>query len=188
MMRSLKLGRLWMQTTNEFAGLYLQAEIYDAKGDHDQANKVRDNAAATIQKKAASDPAWRKSKPDIDPRVLFLNDPIWKARSGYPAFPSEIVLMVEPRTAFLPGFERFELATAYFRLGRIANGKEQWEKAMVSDSVIDNAVGHANLGEELFKAGAFDDALPHFRRAYALDPHNTTFLMDYDAVRQRLGK
>ena len=40
---------------NEFAAFYLQAEIYDAKGEHDQANKMRANAATTVQKEAASE-------------------------------------------------------------------------------------------------------------------------------------
>jgi hypothetical protein len=30
-----------------FSTLYLQAEIYDAKGDHDHASKVRSDAAVT---------------------------------------------------------------------------------------------------------------------------------------------
>ncbi len=87
----------------------------------------------------------------------------------------------------LSGFERIELASAYFALGRVQNGKEQWEKAMASDPKIENAVTHSNLGEELVKAGAFEDAFSHLRRAYELDPQNATFRMEYDAVRQRLG-
>lgn len=46
---------------NELAAFYLQAEIYDAKGEHDQANKIRANAAATVQKEAASDAGWKKT-------------------------------------------------------------------------------------------------------------------------------
>jgi tetratricopeptide (TPR) repeat protein len=173
---------------NKFSALYLQAEICDAKGDHNQANEMRNNAAATIQKEAARDPAWKKNKPDIDPRVLFLSDTLWNGESGYPAFPSEIVSILEPRIASLSGFERVELGTAYFALGRMSSGKQQWEKAIASNSEIDNAVSHSNLGEELLKAGALDDALPHLRRAYELDPQNSTFRMGYDIVRQRLGQ
>ena len=90
-------------------------------------------------------------------------------------------LFLEDRTA-LRG-----VPFAYFALGRVPSGKQQWEKAIASDSAIDNAVSHSNLGEELFKASASNDALPHLRRAYELDPQNTTFRMEYDAVRQRLG-
>jgi tetratricopeptide (TPR) repeat protein len=173
---------------NEFSALYLQAEIYDAKGDHDQARKVRENAATTIQKEAASDPSWKKNKANTDPRVLFLNDPLWNAQSGYPAFSSEIVSILEPRISSLSAFERVELASAYFALGSVASGKQQWERAVASDPQLDNAVSHSNLGEELAKAGAFDDAFPHLRKAYELDPQNTTFRMEYDAARQRLGQ
>lgn len=175
---------------NEFAALYLRAEIQDAKGDLGEATKTRDTADALIRKEAAHEDLSRKNtKQDfVDPRVLFLSDSLWNEESGYPAFPAEIVAILEPRVASLSGFERVELATAYFALGRLPDGKEQWEKAINFDAKIDNAVGHANLGEELLKAGAFADALPHFRRAYELDPQNTTFRMDYDNLRQRLAK
>ncbi|HVR23928.1 MAG TPA: tetratricopeptide repeat protein [Candidatus Polarisedimenticolia bacterium] len=173
---------------NEFSALYLQAEIYDAKAEHDQASKVRANAAATVQKEAASNAGWKKNKPDMDARVLFLSDTLWNAQSGYPAFPAEIVSILEPRAAALSAFERVELASAYFALGSVASGKQQWERAIASDSQLDNAVSHSNLGEELVKAGAFDDAFPHLRKAYELDPQNTTFRTEYDAVRQRLGQ
>ncbi len=172
---------------NEFAALYLQAEVCDAKGDHDQANKIRDTAAAAIKKEAASEPGWKKNKPDMDVRVLFLNDTIWNTDSGYPAFPTEIISILEPRITTLSPFERVELARAYFAVGRVPSGKEQWEKAIASDSQIDNAVSHANLGEELVKGHASDDALPHLRRAYELDPQNTTFRMKYETTRQRAG-
>jgi tetratricopeptide (TPR) repeat protein len=170
---------------NEFAALYLQAEICDAAGDHDQANKIRENAALTIQKEAASEAGWKKTKPDMDPRILFLSDTLWNAQSGHPAFPEEIVSILEPRIASLSGIERVELASAYFTLGRVLNAKQQWEKAITSDSAIDTAVSHFNLGEELLKAGALDDASLHLRRAYELDPQNTTFRMENDAVPQR---
>ena len=172
---------------NEFAALYMQAEIADARGDHDQANKIRGAAGTTIQKQAESDPGWKKNKLDIDPRVVFLNDTIWNEDSGYPAFPTEIISILEPRVGSLSPFERVDLATAYFAVGRISSGREQWEKAIASDSSIDNAVSQNNLGQELVKASAFDDALPHLRRAYELDPQNTTFRKEYDAIRQRAG-
>jgi tetratricopeptide (TPR) repeat protein len=174
---------------NDFASFYLQAEICDAEGKQDQANKIRETAAATIQKEAASDAGWKKNKPEMDPRVLFLSDTLWNAQSGYPAFPSEIVAILEPRIAsHLSGFERVELASAYLALGRAQGGKEQWEKAITSDSELDNAVSHTSLGEELLKTGDLEDAFRHLRRAYELDPQNATFRMEYDTVRQRLGK
>ena len=101
---------------------------------------------------------------------------------------SEIVSILEPRIASRSSFERVELALAYFALGRVPSGEQQWEKAIASDLEIDNAVSHSNLGEQLLKSGALGDALPHLRRAYELDPQNATFRMDYDATRQRLGR
>lgn len=172
---------------NEFAAFYLQAEICDAKGDHAQADRIRKNAAAAIQQAAASEAAGKKEPNDGDPRVLFLSDTLWNEQSGHPAFPSEIISILEPRMATLSGFERVELASAYFALGRVVSGKQQWEKAIASGPEFDNAVNHSNLGEELLRSGALDDAFPHLRRAYELDPQNVTFRMEYDAARQRLG-
>ncbi len=78
------------------------------------------------------------------------------------------------------------LATAHFALGRVPEAKQQWEKAIAADSKMENAISHANLGQELLKAGAFSDALPHLQRAYELDPQNLTFRMDYERASQKL--
>jgi tetratricopeptide (TPR) repeat protein len=168
-----------------FAALYLCAEIYDAKGDHDQATRTRDEATTAINKQAASEGLAKKASNSGDPRVLFLNDTLWNKQSGYPAFPSEIVSILEPRVAQLAAIERIELAMAYFALGRVMEAKQQWEKAIAADPKTDTAVAHANLGRELLKAGNVKDALPHLQRAYELDPQNVTFRMDYETARRR---
>jgi tetratricopeptide (TPR) repeat protein len=167
----------------EFCALYLRAEILDANGDHGQAVKARDEAGSAIRKQADKEYSQNKKRPEIDPRVLFLNDKLWNERSGQPAFPSEIVSILEPRVAALSTGERVELATAYFALGRVLEAKQQWEKAIASDQTADNAVGHSNLGQELLKARAVNDALPHLRRAYELDPENLTYRIEYEQVR-----
>jgi tetratricopeptide (TPR) repeat protein len=169
---------------NEFAAFYLQAEIYDAKGDHVEAEKMRKNADLIIRRAATQETAKSKTALDVDPRVLFLSDSLWNTQSGDPAFPAEIVSILEPRSTSLSSFERVQLASAYFALGRVMAGKEQWEKAITSDTKLDNAVSHHNLGQQLLKSGAPNDALTHLRRAYELDPQNATFRMDYDTVRQ----
>jgi len=197
----------------DFSALYLQAEIHDAKGDLGQADKIRAAAATAIQneltKELTNDPAFarrrvrnlqlleKEHRMDMDPRFLFLNDPLWNGRdsgprdgpaaSGYPAFPSEIISILEPRIHSLTASEQVELAIAYFAIGRTFGAKEQWERAMASDSRADIAVGQHNLGEELVNGHAFADALPHLRRACELDPKNTTFRMDYDTIRQPAG-
>jgi tetratricopeptide (TPR) repeat protein len=172
----------------EFCALYLRAEILDAKGDHGQAIKTRDEAGSAIRKQADKEYSSNKRRPEIDPRVLFLNDTLWNKEAGYSAFPSEILSILEPRATTLSAPERVELATAYFALGRVSDARLQWEKAIATDPAIDNAVGHANLGQELMKAGAFSDALRHLQRAYELDPQNLTYRMDYQMVAEKLRK
>lgn len=137
-----------------FSALYLQAEIYDAKGDHDQGSKVRNDLATTIRKEATSETANKKLSDMGDPRIAFLDESIWNEESGEPALPSEIVAILEPRINELTGLERVELATAYFALDRAKDGKQQWEKAIASDSQLDNAVDHARLGEQLLRVTA----------------------------------
>jgi tetratricopeptide (TPR) repeat protein len=173
---------------NEYSAFYLQAEICDAKGDHEQAKRIRSSAATIIEKEAEKDPSWKKHSTDMDARALFLTDSLWNEQSGDPAFPSEILSILEPRIASLSPLERVELASAYFALGRVQSGKQEWEKAIASDPNNDNAVSQSGLGEELLKAGSLEDALAHLRRAYELDPQNTTFRMEYDTARQRLGR
>lgn len=184
----------------ELTSFYLQAQIYDAKGDHAQANAARKKAEAIVSQAAGS---WvlgareftqahnfgvEKQIPEVDPRVLFLTDTLWNEQSGYSAFPSEIVSILEPRIASLSSLERVQLANAYFAQGRVMDGKEQWEKAIASDNPqLDNAISQFDLGEQLLKSGALNAALPHLQRAYELDPQNVTYRMDYESVRRRLG-
>ena len=59
---------------------------------------------------------------------------------------------------------------------------------MAADADLDNPVGNASLGEELVRAGDLAGALSHLQRAYELDPQNTTYRMDFDAIRQRLAR
>ena len=174
----------------DFVALYLRAEIYDAKGDHEEADSTRAMAKAAIQKEVAAEfsKSPKKDNLEMDPRIIFLMDTLWNGDSGYPALPSEIVLILEPRLASLSAFERVALATAYFGLGRVSEAKQQWEKAIASDPSVDSPVSQANLGHDLLKAGDVKDALPHLRRAYELDPQNLTYQMDYQTATQKLGR
>jgi tetratricopeptide (TPR) repeat protein len=95
---------------------------------------------------------------------------------------------LEPRLENLSDYERIELATSYFALGRPQDGKREWEKAINADPASDTPVSNFTIAEELMKAGDFDSALPHLQRAYELDPQNLTYRMDYDKVREGLSK
>jgi len=171
----------------EFVALYLRAQIYDAKDDHESASRTRELASSAVQKQAANEFSKlpQKDRPRLDPRVIFLTDTLWNGDSGYPALPSEIVSILEPRVDSLSAYERVTLATAYFALRRVPEAKSQWEKAIAMDSKIDTAKSNANLGRELLKAGSFSDALPHLRRAYELDPQNMTYRTDYELAQRK---
>jgi len=164
----------------EFVALYLRAGIYDAKGDLENASKSREEAAVAIGRQADKEKSSGNEVPQMDPRVVFLNDALWNKKSGYPALPAEIVAILEPRVPGLSTGERYSLAMAYFGQSRVSDAKRQWEKAIETDPSADSAVGHANLGQELLEVGASKDALPHLRRAYELDPQNLTYRLDYE--------
>jgi tetratricopeptide (TPR) repeat protein len=172
---------------NEFAAFYLRAQIYDAEADHAFANRTREMATVAIQKEAAKEFSKSGKKPDIDPRLLFLSDSLWNEKPGSPAFPSEILAILEPRAATLSVAEQVVLAEAYFALTRTGDAKVTWEKAIAADPTVDNAVAHANLGARLFKAGALREALPHLQRAYELDPQNVTYRMDYETTKKMVA-
>lgn len=179
---------------NEFAALYLQAEIYDAQGNKAQAEKTRNAAAVDIQRETAAESVRAKKGKGLeaamgpaDPRIIFLDDTLWNGKYGYPALASEIVSILEPRSADLPAFDRLELANAYFGLGRIQDGKKQWEQAIADNPKFDTALSHSNLGQALLKAGDLQDAFPQFRRAYELDPQNFTFQIDYENLKKKLN-
>ena len=173
-----------------FIALYLCAEIYEAKGDHEQATRTRDNAKSLIEKEAAKEHVekGKGAVAAVDPRVIFLQDSLSNEPFSHPALPSEVVSILEPRLANLSNFERLELATAYFALGQVESGKRQWELAMAADPDLNNPVSNFSLGEELVRAGDLAGALPHLQRAYELDPQNTTYRMDFDAIRQHLAR
>ncbi len=173
---------------NGLSAFYLRAEIEDAKGDHEAARETREMAAAVIRKEAAEEFSKSGKKLDIDPRVLFLSDPLWNGESGGPAFPSEIATILEPRDATSSMAERVMLAEAYFALNRIGDGKQEWERAIREYPAGDNAIGHHNLGEMLLKGDAPREALPHLRRAYELDAQNVTYRMDYQGTEEIVAK
>ena len=165
---------------NNIIAIYVRAEIYDAAGKHAEAITERQRAeAAVLQLVKGAD-----AKEVGDPRVLFLTD--MEDKPSNISLHSEMVAIVEPRIAKLTPMERILLATAYFNLARTAEAKNQWEKAIADNAKLDNAVNQANLGQQLLKANVPRDALPHLRRAYELDPQNTTYRMDYERTREAL--
>jgi tetratricopeptide (TPR) repeat protein len=179
-----------------FGSLYLQAQIYDAAGDHGRAEEARRTASAAIEKLMEKERGRSQAGGiDGDPRLLLLSSeldfsvPAVHDSDGLPVlFASEIVMIAEPKVSRLSPMDRFILAEAYFCLGRVQDGKDQSEKAIASDSTFDTAKAHARLGQRLLKSGSLADAVQHLRRAYELDPQNMTYRIDYEAAKQALAE
>jgi tetratricopeptide (TPR) repeat protein len=72
------------------------------------------------------------------------------------------------------------LANAYLDLNKFGEATKQWDKALIADPTLDNAIAHANFGQRLLVSGRSSEALPHLKRAYELDPQNMTYRIDYE--------
>ncbi len=166
---------------------YLRAQIYDTAGDHRRAEEARQAARVAVEKLTKGSTG---TAADVfgDPRLVFLAEGIFEPESGVMTFPSEVLSLLESRFATLLPMERLMLADAYLDLGRLKDAIRQLEEAISGDPKLDNPVAHAKFGQRLWKARAIADATPHLRRAYELDPQNATYRMDYEAIKQALGR
>jgi tetratricopeptide (TPR) repeat protein len=71
------------------------------------------------------------------------------------------------------GSVRETLARAYYRAGRFAASREEFERALEIDPVNDYA--HFGLGLCLLRAGERDAARGHLKLAVAMRPHNADY-------------
>jgi thioredoxin-like negative regulator of GroEL len=74
----------------QLAPFYLQAQIYDAKGDHAQGSAVRNQAAALLSEALASQPSWGKEVRDVDLRAFILTAPYGIRNWAFPHFPQRL--------------------------------------------------------------------------------------------------
>jgi Flp pilus assembly protein TadD len=89
--------------------------------------------------------------------------------------PHAAVVLLERARELEPdkGSVRETLARAYFRTGRFAASREEFERAIEIDPVNDYA--HFGLGLCLLRAGERDTARGHLRLAVAMRPENADY-------------
>lgn len=167
---------------NAFAALYIRAQAYDAAGDTAAAQKTRGAVMNAITAGVSKDEI-KRSKDFGDPRVAILlatDDADFAPLN----FSSELRRLLENRSEPLTAIEKVALAQALLDSGDTGKGRELWESVFTEKS-FNTAQAHAAIARALIKAGDIEHARPHLRRAYELDPLNTTYRMDYDAHRQQ---
>jgi len=171
---------------NGLGALYLRAEIYDTSGRHKQADECRTEAQKAITKLAKDSKSTGLDK-TFDMRLLFLTETPEDSKFASESFPAEVLSILEPRMMSLSPEERIALAYAYLELGREGDATEQWAQGVAAGPFLDNAVAHAGFGQRLLRLGFPMDALPHLKRAYELDPQNTTYRIDYETTKQAVA-
>jgi len=165
---------------NAFMSLYIRAQAYEAADDTVNAQKTRDGVITAITA-GVSKQELRTANKFGDPRVAIL---LKGDSSDFSAldFSSEVIRLLADRSEPLTAIEKLALAQALIDTGATEQGRTLWE-SLFMDKSFDTAQAHAVIAAALLKAGDRAHALPHLRRAYELDPLNTTYRMDYDANR-----
>ncbi len=168
---------------NAFTALYVRAQAYEAAGDAVSARKTRDGVLSAITAGVSSEEI-KRSKKFGDPRIAILLAGDSSSEFAPLDFSSELIRLLEDRSDPLSLIEKVALAQAYLDNGATEKGRELWESVFTEKS-FNTAQAHAAIARALLKVGDHEHALPHLRRAYELDPLNTTFRIDYDTYRSQ---
>jgi tetratricopeptide (TPR) repeat protein len=152
-------------------GLYayiVRAQLLEKEGQIPQAQAQRkkaESAVAELMKKEK-----KSSFVPSQPLAIFVeNDP------------QETVRILETSKEHLTSIERMMLALAYFDLGRRDEGLAQLDKFFEDPKLI-TAQAHFTFAEALKKARLNQEAEQQYRKAYEMDPENTTYRYEYEAL------
>jgi|SRR2546427_3417217 len=97
--------------------------------------------------------------------------------------PQETVRILEPSKEHLTSIERMMLALAYLDLGRKDDGMTEFQKGF-DDPQMNTAQAHFTFAEALKKARFNQEAEEQYRKAYEMDPENTTYRYEYEALKR----
>jgi tetratricopeptide (TPR) repeat protein len=152
-------------------GLYaylVRAQVLEKEGKTPQAQAQRNKAESMAVQEAKKE---KMSHVPSEPLAVFVeNDP------------QETVRILEPSKEHLTSVERMMLALAYFELKRKDEGVAEINR-FFDDPKVNTAQAHFTFAEALKKAGLHQRAEEHYRKAYEMDPENTTYRYEYEVTR-----
>jgi tetratricopeptide (TPR) repeat protein len=159
---------------------YLRAAIYERAGQAESANAARLRANTEVQEELKKESGSNHLDAEIAyPQVVFMSIDGDDEDSAH-----EVVNFLEPLTSggSLKPMDLAALGFADCTLGRASECNSRVEAAFRADGKLNTGKSQHNLAEALIKAHDSSAALEHFRRAYVLDPQNTTYRMDYESA------
>lgn len=155
---------------NELYVYLVRAQLLEIKGQSIEAQTQRKMAEAQVKE------MMKKEKgvpPGLSqPLAVFAEED-----------PQEIVRILEPSKDHLASIERMMLALAYFDLGRKDEALAQLDK-FFEDQKVNTAQAHFTFAEALKKARLSQKAEEQYQKAYEMDPENTTYRYEYEALKQ----
>jgi tetratricopeptide (TPR) repeat protein len=154
---------------NAFYAYLVHAQLLEKKGQIPKAQAERKRAESMTAEQ------MKKEKSSLgisSPLAVFVEDD-----------PPEIVRILEPSKEHLVSIERMMLALAYFDLGRKDEGLALLDK-FFEDQKVNTAQAHFTFAEALKKTGLSQKAEELYRKAYEMDPENTTYRYEYEVIRR----
>src|SRR5258708_30021328 len=149
----------------------LRARIFERKGQPTEAQAQRQRAKILLSEETRKEK--NHSGEFSQPLILFAMDD-----------PLEVVRIFNSSNTPLTPTDHRILAGAYFDLGRVNDAVSEFEKSLTGDSQFDTAQSHFIFAEALKKAGLVQKAEEHYRKAYEMDPENTTYRYEYEALKR----
>jgi len=156
-------------------GLYaylVRAQLLEKKGQIPEAQAQRKKAESAVIELMKKEKKSSFVLVPSQPLAIFVeNDP------------QETVRILEPSKEHLTSIERMMLALACFDLGKKDEGLTQLDKFFEDPKFI-TAQAHFTFAEALKKARLNQEAEQQYRKAYEMDPENTTYRYEYEALRR----
>jgi tetratricopeptide (TPR) repeat protein len=166
---------------------YRTASIYEASGQLDKANNLREQAEKELNIEMNKGP----KVPEME-EYLAYPEVLMFAADDDDDDPDDLLYLAQETIAFyaplrptsLKAMDILTLGMAYCRVGMADQCRSRVESAFHLGVKLDRAEAHHTLAESLSALHDSQGAFEHFQRAYELDPMNLTYQMDFEAVNQ----